>query len=144
MKTLTNLNKPPPNNLQAALQNLTEHIHQSAKHLTKEKMGRINTEIKNLKRNKDKIIEKANSLNSTNLENALERANQISSKILDIQSSLFARNQNTTKANWHLHREMINKYWCVHGKENKGHDTILELHLPIPTPIHLKLPENGR
>ncbi len=87
-----------------------------------------------MKEKKDKIISKANSLEGTDLEMALEKTSQISSRIQDAQSTLFKKNQNITKANWHLHGEMINKYWCAHGKEKKGHDTIMELCLLEPSP----------
>ena len=77
MKTLTNLNKPPQKNPQAALQNLTEHICQNAKCLTKEKIGRTNAEIRNLERNKEKIIEKANSLDGANCQGASETGDML-------------------------------------------------------------------
>src|SRR5258708_26139482 len=142
-RMLTNLTNPTENP-QTALQNLTDHICQEAQHLTKIRIGKTNTELKNLERKKDKIIRRANSLDGTDLGNALEMANQISMRIQDIQSTPFEKNQNITKANWHLHGEMINKYWCTHGKGKKGCDTIMELHLLKPSPpVHLKLPENA-
>ncbi len=118
-KSLTNLANPSENP-QITLQNLTDHIRLNAQCLTMTKIGRINSELKNLEGKKDKILKKANHLEGTNLERALEKTNHISSRIQDIQSTLFKKNQNITKANWHLYGEMINKYWCAHGKEAKG------------------------
>ena len=90
--------------------------------------------MNNLKRKKEKIVSKANSLDGANLAKALEMASHISTTIQDIQSTLFKKNQNITRSNWHLYSEMINKYWCAHGKVKKGCDTIMELCLLKPSP----------
>ena len=122
-------------NPQTILQNLIKNIHSKAKLLSKIKIGKINSTIKNHEKKKDKIMKKANSLNSEALRSTLDTASQISIKIQDLQSTLFNKNQSVMKANWHLHGEMVNKYWCSYGKEKKGRDTIMELRRPeYPTP----------
>ena len=88
----------------------------------------MNSTIKKLNNHKANVLKKAN----INVPEEITHANEITSSITkliqEIEKIRFKKNQITSKANWCLKVELINKFWCTICKEKKGRDTIMELH----------------
>ena len=121
-----NQNQTEPNP-QKRLQNLILNIRQLAKRLERMKAGKMNSSIISLTNKRTKIPQNVNPNDPERLNQALEIASSITEKIQDIQRIRYKKNKSTTNANWCLQGELVNKYWCTHGKETKGRDTIMEL-----------------
>src|SRR5258708_3112566 len=87
----------------------------------------MNSMIKNLTNRRTKILQKVDHSNHKNVTCTLEIASSITEKIQEIQKIQYDSNKIIAKANWRLQGELVNKYWCTHSKEKKGHNTIMEL-----------------
>src|SRR5258708_18797532 len=116
----THLLNNPDTSPQLILQNFVEQVCTLAQKQSKAKAGIIHSKTKKLKKAKEKLINKTNTLEGDELKSSLEAASMIARKIQDAQSNLFDQNQNTTRANRQLLGETINKYWCTNRKEKKA------------------------
>ncbi len=126
-----NTHTPHP---QQCLQNFIEHTHSIAQKQTKIKAGMINLRTKKLEKAKEKLIDRANNTAGDEMKANFETASLITTKIHEIQSTIFDQNQKLMRANRHLYGKTINKFWCANRKTKKSHNTIMELRIPETSP----------
>ena len=110
-------------NPQDNLQCFITKTYNLMRRMDKIRHSKMNSSINKLKKTKMKIQKRTN-LNPEQNSKDDVLIREITNKIKSVRYKCL---QDITKANWRLHRELINKFWCQKGKEKKGRDTIMEL-----------------